>query len=83
MIVDTHVVSSIELRLLEKITDQVTIKGVWTNEANAELEKSLNSKKQYIGLNGKNIRTGSNEAIQALYSLTLILKDSRHERPVF
>ena len=83
MIVDTYIVSSIELRLLEKITDQVTIKGVWTNEANAELEKALNSKKQYIGLTGKNVRTGSNEAIQALYSLTLILKDSKHERPVF
>ena len=81
--VDTYIVSSIELRLLEKITDQVTIKGVWTNEANAELEKALNSKKQYIGLTGKNVRTGSNEAIQALYSLTLILKDSKHERPVF
>lgn len=56
---------------------------MWTNEANAELEQSLNSKKQYIGLTGKNVRTGSNEAIQALYSLTLVLNDSKHEKPVF
>lgn len=63
--------------------DQVTVKGVWTVEANAELDKSLNSKKQYIGLIGKNVRTGSNEAIQALYSLTLLLDDSKHEKPVF
>ena len=63
--------------------DQVTVKGVWTVEANDELDKTLNSKKQYIGLTGKNVRTGSNEAIQALYSLTLLLDDSKHEKPVF
>ena len=76
-------ISLIELRLLEKVTDQVTMKGVWTNEANAELEQQLKSKKHYIGLNGVNVRVGSNEAIQALYSLTLILPDSKHEQPVF
>ena len=63
--------------------DQVTVKGVWSNEANAELAEQLNSKKHYIGLDGKNIRVGSNEAIQCLYSLTLILPDSKHEKPVF
>ena len=76
-------ISSIELRLLENVKDQVTVKGVWSNEANAELEQQLNSKKQYIGLDGKNVRTGSNEALQCLYSLTLILPDSKHEKPVF
>ena len=63
--------------------DQVTVKGVWSNEANAELDKQLNSKKHYIGLSGKNVRTGSNEAIQCLYSLTLLLPDSKHDKPVF
>ena len=63
--------------------DQVTVKGVWSNEANVELGEQLNSKKQYIGLDGKNVRVGSNEAIQCLYSLTLILPDSKHEKPVF
>lgn len=63
--------------------DQVTIKGVWTNEANAELDAQLKSKKHFINLSGKNVRTGSNEAIQSLYSLTLILPDSKHEMPVF
>lgn len=76
-------VSSIELRLLENTKDQVTVKGVWSNEANEELNKQLNSKKHYIGLDGKNIRVGSNEAIQCLYSLTLLLPDSKHEKPVF
>lgn len=66
-----------------KLKDQVTIKGVWSDQANAELAKQLESKKQFIGLNGKNVRTGSNEAIQCLYSLTLLLPDSKHEKPVF
>ena len=76
-------ISSIELRLLENTKDQVTVKGVWSNEANVELEKQLISKKHFIGLDGKNVRTGSNEAIQCLYSLTLLLPDSKHEAPVF
>lgn len=63
--------------------DQATIKGVWSTEANAELSEQLNSKKHFIGLDGKNIRVGSNEALQCLYSLTLILPDSKHETPVF
>lgn len=83
MIVDILVISSIELRLLKNIKDQVTIKGVWTDEANDELNKQMNSKKHYIGLGGNNVRTGSNEAIQSLYSLTLLLPDSKHEKPKF
>ena len=83
MEVDIYMISSIELRLLEKNKDQVTVKGVWSDEANAELDKQLKSKKQYIGLSGKNVRTGSNEAIQCLYSLTLLLPDSKHEKPQF
>ena len=83
MEVDIYMISSIELRLLEKNKDQVTVKGVWSDEANAELDKQLKSKKQYIGLSGKNVRTGSNEAIQCLYSLTLLLPDSNHEKPQF
>ena len=63
--------------------DQVTIKGVWSNEANAELAKQLNSKKQFIGLAGKNVRASSNEALQCLYSLTILLPDSKHEKPIF
>ena len=63
--------------------DQVTIKGVWTDEANAELDAQMKSKKHYIGLGANNIRVGSNEAIQCLYSLTLLLSDSKHEMPKF
>lgn len=48
-----------------------------------ELSKQLTSKKHFIGLDGKNIRVSTNEAIQCLYSLTLLLPDSKHEKPVF
>lgn len=68
---------------MENIKDQVTVKGVWSDQANAELAKQLTSKKQFIGLDGKNVRVSTNEAIQCLYSLTLLLPDSKHEKPIF
>jgi hypothetical protein len=56
--------------------DQVTIKGVYSEEANAELDKYMNSKSFMIGLDGTNVRTTTKEGIQALYSMTMILPDS-------
>lgn len=63
--------------------DQVTVKGAWTDEAIDEQTKLIASKRQMIGLSGKNIRVGSNEAIQSLFNLTLILPDAKNEKPVF
>lgn len=63
--------------------DQVTSKTAYTIEANEELMKYINSKKFYMNLGGKNIRTCSNEAIQCLYNLTMILPGSEVEKPVF
>jgi hypothetical protein len=51
----------------------VTIKGIYTEEANEELNKVMNSKYNYITTANKGIRTTSNEGIQALYNLTLLL----------
>lgn len=51
--------------------DQVTAKVAFTKEANAELAKFAQSKKNYIDLGGKNARASSKEAIQSLYSLTI------------
>jgi len=50
--------------------DQVSIRGVWTQEANAEAEAILTSKKQYLDINGKNMRSISCEAVQALFEMT-------------
>ena len=59
--------------------DQVTLKMAYTVEANEELKKYMKSKAQFIALNGSNGRTASNEAIQAMYNLTLILPDNMDE----
>ena len=50
--------------------DTATVKGIYTNEANAELDRVMNSKYNYITTANKGIRTSSNEAIQSLYNLT-------------
>lgn len=53
--------------------DSVNIEGVWIKEANEEIDKYLNSAKNYIDFSGSIIRESSNEAVQSLYSLTKIL----------
>lgn len=45
--------------------------------------KYINSKKFYMNLGGKNIRTCSNEAIQCLYNLTMVLPGTEIDKPVF
>lgn len=52
-------------------------------EANQELEKHLNSNGQFIGLNGENGRKATNEAIQAMYNMTLVLPGTKLTDPVF
>lgn len=52
-------------------------------EANQELEKHLNSNGQFIGLNGENGRIATNEAIQAMYNMTLVLPGTKLTDPVF
>ena len=59
--------------------DQVTVKGVFTIEANKELEEYKDSNAQYITLSGKNGRTAGNEAIQAMYNLTLVLPETKNK----
>jgi len=53
--------------------DQVTCKGVFTREANAELDKVMQSNYNYIDTGGKGIRKATNEAVQAMYSMTMVL----------
>lgn len=57
--------------------DQVTVKMPFSVEANQELEKHLNSNGQFIALNGENGRKATNEAIQAIYNMTLVLPDTK------
>jgi len=63
--------------------DQTSNKGIFTTEANEELENFMNSKAHYISLNGINMRISGNEAIQSLYNLTKILPDTKTTSPIF
>ena len=54
----------------------MSIKGIYSEEANNEIEEYMQSKAQYITINGSNARISTNEAIQALYSMTIVLADS-------
>ena len=61
--------------------DQVTVKLVYSVEANEELKKFKDSNGQFITLNGINGRKADKEAIQAMYNLTLVLPDTKLTDP--
>ena len=63
----------------------MTVKGVFSEEANEELDKQLRSKSHYFNLGGKGVRTSDKEAIQSLYNLTLCLDEDKSNitNPVF
>ena len=65
--------------------DTTTNKGIYSVEANAELERVMNSNYSYIDLGGQPIRTAGKEAFQSIYNLTLSLPDGKPklENPVF
>lgn len=50
--------------------DQVTIKSVFSQEANAECEKIMNSNSNVLNICGNNVRKTTNEGIQTIYMLT-------------
>lgn len=57
--------------------DQCVIKGIFSEEANAELDEHLKAKSHYFNLGGNIVRSSDKEAIQALYNLTLCLNDDK------
>ena len=63
--------------------DMITSKGAYAVETNEELREYLHSKSFFIDLGTTNVRTSGNEAIQALYSLTKVEKDTKLINPVF
>lgn len=50
--------------------DQLSIKGVFSQEANAECDKIVRSKANILDINASNIRLSENEVVQTLYTLT-------------
>ena len=63
--------------------DTVTVRGVYTVEANEELENHMHSKANFIDIGGNNIRYSTKDAIQTLYNLTRILPDVKLTDPTF
>ena len=55
--------------------DTISIKSLYSIEANEELNKILNSKKRYIDLCGTSILQEEIECLQSLYNLTMVLPD--------
>jgi hypothetical protein len=54
--------------------DQVTAKGVFTQEANEECERLMKEKANFLSIQGKGLRTIGNEGAQTLYSMTRFQK---------
>lgn len=50
--------------------DQLTVKPIFTQEANIEAEKLINAKSNIITIEGKVARESTNECIQTLYAFT-------------
>ena len=59
--------------------DQITLKMAYSIESNEELKRYMESKAQFITLSGSNGRVGDKEAIQAMYSMTLVLPDAKNK----
>lgn len=85
--IDTLVLSNLFLKGLngDYDGDQAQVKAVWTEEANQELDKFINSKSNFIDLGGVNIRVSTNEAVQSLYCLTKVLPgdENKIQKPKF
>ena len=64
---------------MEKIGDgdQTSVKGIFTREANEELDAFRASKANYITMGGVNIRKSSNEAVNAIYNMTKVLPGTK------
>ena len=64
--------------------DTTTVTPIYSEEANAELEKTLNSNFNLINMGGTPIRNPGNEAYQSMYNMTLLLPDAKGvSAPVF
>lgn len=50
--------------------DQLSIKGIFSQEANAECDRIVRGKANILDINASNVRKSTNECIQTLYTLT-------------
>lgn len=57
--------------------DQITCKGVYTREANDEIEEFMNSTDNYVNFGCKPSKVVGSDTIQSLYDLTRVLNDTK------
>ena len=74
MFIDTMIMSNLYLGAIggDYDGDTITLKGVYSVEANEELKAYANTKANYVNLGANIIRSPSKEAIISMYSLTMI-----------
>jgi len=48
----------------------ISIRGIWTQEANNEADRLVNAKTNILNYTGQSTRKISNEAVQSIYTLT-------------
>ena len=74
---DTVVMSNLYLKGLggDYDGDQITVKSVFSQEANAECEKIMHRKSNVLSVCGSNVRVTTNEGIQTIYMLTRFPED--------
>lgn len=77
MFVDTLQISNLHIGAMgaDYDGDQASVKGVYTVEANEELDKQMKSLSFFIDLSGSNVKESSKESIQSIYCLTKVLSD--------
>ena len=59
--------------------DQITCKGVYTVEANEELEEFMKSKENFLSFGCKPTKTSTADVIQSMYALTKILNPDKEK----
>ena len=59
--------------------DQITMKGVFSQEANKEAEEILNAYTNILNINGNNTRTTSIEAVQTIFSMSMWGTDKKFD----
>ena len=50
--------------------DQLSIKGIFSQEANAECDRIVRGKANILDINASNVRKFEKECVQTLYTLT-------------
>lgn len=57
--------------------DTLSLRGIWSDEANAEAEEIMNSKISVLNITGANAKVVAKEVFNSMYELTKIGKDAK------